>query len=435
MSPEQAWGKHVDKRSDVFALATVLFEMLTARKLFTGENELSVLEQVREARVTAPSLYNDEVSPEIDAIVVKALQKEPEKRYQTAGEMARDLDQVLYSFKPTPTSADLAIYMHRLAEPAQPQHMMEPEPIPVPPPAPVKAAPVAPAPIAAPAPMPAWEATPSAAAAEPPAKKLPIVPIIIVAVLLIGAAAFFMMKRGSSTPATKTAATAGKPIAAPPPATTTAVTTSAPLTASAPSTTSGTTTALDQARVDEEVRKRLDAERLKLEQQQAKTAATATQPAAPAPRPVTPAPQQVAQAPAPVSAAPAPVPPPVAAPQPVAESRPAPQPAAPETPRTREGDLVPAGTEGLTPARITRLTPPVYPIIARQQRVEGSVLVNALISETGQVLDAKVLVGVNRPVGINEAALQTVRRSTFSPGQKDGVRVKSWTTVKVDFKL
>jgi TonB family protein len=436
MSPEQAWGKHVDKRSDIFALATVLFEMLTARKLFTGENELSVLEQVREARVTAPSLYNDEVSPEIDAIVLKALQKEPEKRYQTAGEMARDLDQVLYSFKPTPTSADLAIYMHRLAEPAAPQHMMEPDPIPVPPPAAVKAAPVAaPAAVAAAAPMPAWEATPSAAAMEPPAKKLPIVPIIIVAVLLIGAAAFYMMKRGSS-PSTQTAATAAKPIAAPPSATTSAATTSAPLTASTASTATGTTTALDQAKVDEEVRKRLDAERLKLEQQQAKTAATTTQPAAAAPRPVTPAPQQVAQqAPAPVVAAPAPVPPPAAAPQPVAESRPAPQPAAPETPRVHEGDLVPAGTEGLTPARITRLAPPVYPMIARQQRVEGSVLVNALISETGQVVDAKVLVGVNRPVGINEAALQTVRRSTFSPGQKDGVRVKSWTTVKVDFKL
>ena len=53
----------------------------------------------------------------------------------------------------------------------------------------------------------------------------------------------------------------------------------------------------------------------------------------------------------------------------------------------------------------------------------------------GQVLDAKVISGVNRPVGINEAAQQTVRRSSFAPGTKDGVRVKSWTTVRVDFKL
>ena len=123
MSPEQAWGRNIDKRSDIFALATVLFEMLTGRKLFTGDNELSILEQVREARVTPPSEFNDEVTPEIDAIVLKALQKDPANRYQTAGEMARDLDAVLYSFKPTPTSADLAIYMHRLATSAARQRI------------------------------------------------------------------------------------------------------------------------------------------------------------------------------------------------------------------------------------------------------------------------------------------------------------------------
>jgi len=49
MSPEQCRGRPLDRRSDVFALATVLFEMLTARKLFSGDNELSILEQVREA--------------------------------------------------------------------------------------------------------------------------------------------------------------------------------------------------------------------------------------------------------------------------------------------------------------------------------------------------------------------------------------------------
>src|SRR5260370_18846141 len=99
MSPEQAWGRQIDKRSDVFALATCLFEMLTARKLFGGDNELSILEQVREARVTAPSLVNDEITPQIDQIVLKALQKEPSNRYQTAGEMQRDIDAVLYTFK------------------------------------------------------------------------------------------------------------------------------------------------------------------------------------------------------------------------------------------------------------------------------------------------------------------------------------------------
>src|SRR3954447_3538341 len=149
MSPEQAWGRAIDRRSDIFALATVLFEMLTARKLFAGDNELSILEQVREARVTPPSQYNDEVTPQIDAIVLKALQKDPANRYQTAGEMQRDLDAVLYSFKPTPTSADLAIYMHRLATSvATPAHTMEMH-APEPPQAPNELKPLKPAPVVA----------------------------------------------------------------------------------------------------------------------------------------------------------------------------------------------------------------------------------------------------------------------------------------------
>jgi protein TonB len=125
----------------------------------------------------------------------------------------------------------------------------------------------------------------------------------------------------------------------------------------------------------------------------------------------------------------------------VAETRPAPQTPSPapqpaaDTQRAREGDLVPPGTDGLSPAHITHQAIPTYPPIARAQRVEGSVLVSVLVSEAGQVLETKVLAGVSRAVGINEAALQAVRRSSFAAGTKDGVRVKSWTTVKVDFRL
>jgi protein TonB len=183
------------------------------------------------------------------------------------------------------------------------------------------------------------------------------------------------------------------------------------------------------------VRKRLDAERAKLDQQQRAQQQAATAAAAatrPTPQPVAPAPQPVAAVtPQPIAPAPQPVAP---TPQPVVPA-PAPQPAVAEGPRVREGDLVAQGAEGLTPAHMTRQASPAYPPLARQQRVEGTVLMNVLISETGHVLDAKVISGVNRPVGINESALQTVRRSTFAPGTKDGVRVKSWTTVRMDFKL
>jgi TonB family protein len=450
MSPEQAWGRHIDRRSDIFALATVLFEMLTNRKLFTGDNELSILEQVREARVQAPSLHNDEVTPEIDKIVIKALQKDPANRYQTAGEMARDLDAVLYSFRPTPTSADLAIYMHRLSSPEQvfeEQHsVVEPPPptiiapIPVPPPAkPVAAAvvaPVAPAVSAhAPAPTPVPEFGAYGDIPQPIHRKSNVgVIAAIVAVLLIGGAVAYFMTRKSATPATPAATNT---IAAA--STTTAPLGTVPLTAATGTT--PTTTTIDPSAVDAEVQKRLGAERARLEaaaraQQQA--AAAQTQTAAPT-RP-TPTPTQQAQAPPPVAPpvqdAPRPTPTVTAtqAPEPtVAETRPAPSAPAPQ--RAREGDLIPAGAEGLTPPRLTRRGTVPYPPMARMQKVEGTVITSVLVSETGQVMEVRILRGVSRAVGLNEAAQQAMRRSSFQAGSKDGVRVKSWVTVPVEFKL
>jgi TonB family protein len=452
MSPEQAWGRSIDKRSDIFALATVLFEMLTGRKLFGGDNELSILEQVREARVTPPSQLNDEVTPEIDKIVLKALQKDPANRYQTAGEMERDINAVLYSFRPTPTAADLAIFMHRLSGP-EPVHTHSPfeethhdEPAanelrPVTPVVPIAAAAAAAGAATVPA-MPAWQAPAAAAtpAAQPPppraAKKgLPIVPIAIVALLLLGAVAYFAMRSGSK-PST-TAPVAAAPINVAAPATvTTASSTAAPATTTtvAAATTTAPTTTIDPSKVDAEVRKRLEAERARLEQlARAQQAAAQT----PAPRPVVsaPAPQPQVAAAAPP---PAPVPqpltqtqPPAPAPQPVAETRPAPQPAAPAGAQT--GDTVSPGTAGLTPARITQQAPAQYPAIARAQRMQGTVVVSAFVDENGRVIDTRVISSVS-PI-FNSAAADSIRRSTFSPGTKDGARVKSWTTVSVNFRL
>jgi TonB family protein len=436
MSPEQAWGRQIDKRSDVFALATCLFEMLTARKLFGGDNELSILEQVREARVTAPSLVNDEITPQIDQIMLKALQKEPSNRYQSAGEMQRDIDAVLYSFKPTPTSADLAIYMHRLAssEPApmrvEPTLVHEPEPEPFVPanelrPVAVSPPPPTPAPVAA-VPMPAWEAHTAPAAAK---KKLPVMAIVIGLVVVVAAAGAYFALRGkpAATPATSTAAPVNKTAsAAPAPLV-------APTTTVAPGTVAPTSTApvIDSSKVNEEVQKRLAAERARLDAQQRQQ--TGTQ--APVLGRNTPAPAPQPQA-APVTQTVAPPPAPVPAPQPVA---PAPQPVAPapapepQVQRVQLGELVPSGTDGLTPAHMTRQTLATYPPIARMQRIQGSVIVNALVNENGQVIDTRILTSASSI--LNDAAVNSVKRSTFSPGTKDGVRVKSWTPVRVDFKL
>ena len=85
LAPEQAWGKAVDCRSDIFAMGIVLYEMLTGQKLFTGQNEFSVLEKVREGKVDpVPSKLNPKVSPELEAILLKALAKDPKDRFQSA---------------------------------------------------------------------------------------------------------------------------------------------------------------------------------------------------------------------------------------------------------------------------------------------------------------------------------------------------------------
>ncbi|MCF6389575.1 Stk1 family PASTA domain-containing Ser/Thr kinase [Mycobacterium sp. MBM] len=93
-SPEQARGQQVDARTDVYSLGCVLYEMITGQALFTGDTPLSVAYQhVREAPVP-PSQRRAGISAELDAVVLKALAKKPEKRYQSAAEMQADLRRV-----------------------------------------------------------------------------------------------------------------------------------------------------------------------------------------------------------------------------------------------------------------------------------------------------------------------------------------------------
>jgi TonB family protein len=116
MSPEQAWGKKIDRRSDIFSLGAVLFEMLTGLPLFEGENDMTILEKVRDGQVEPPSARNAEVPRKVDQIVLKALAKNAQDRYQNASEFEKDLLSVLYGYQPSPGPADLAIYVHRLLE-------------------------------------------------------------------------------------------------------------------------------------------------------------------------------------------------------------------------------------------------------------------------------------------------------------------------------
>ncbi|HEY8474728.1 MAG TPA: Stk1 family PASTA domain-containing Ser/Thr kinase [Natronosporangium sp.] len=91
LSPEQARGEAVDARSDVYATGCVLFELLVGHPPFVGDSPVSVAYQHVREDPRAPSELNPEVSRDVDAVVLKALAKNPANRYQSAAEMRADL--------------------------------------------------------------------------------------------------------------------------------------------------------------------------------------------------------------------------------------------------------------------------------------------------------------------------------------------------------
>jgi eukaryotic-like serine/threonine-protein kinase len=91
LSPEQARGENVDARSDVYSTGCLLYELLTGHPPFTGDSPVAVAYQHVREIAPPPSSSNPDVPPELDAIVMKSMAKNPANRYQTANEMRSDL--------------------------------------------------------------------------------------------------------------------------------------------------------------------------------------------------------------------------------------------------------------------------------------------------------------------------------------------------------
>jgi len=95
LSPEQAKGEQVDARSDLYSTGCLLYELLTVRPPFVGDSPVAVAYQHVREEPQPPSVFDPEITPEMDAIVLKALVKDPNYRYQSADQMRADIEACL----------------------------------------------------------------------------------------------------------------------------------------------------------------------------------------------------------------------------------------------------------------------------------------------------------------------------------------------------
>jgi serine/threonine protein kinase len=113
MSPEQCTGGEVDRRSDVYALGVVLYELATTSRMFRGDNDYLVMEQIVKGRVTPPQVRRPNLPPELAEIIMRAVAPDRDRRYHTADELRLALDQFATAAGLTASSSTIASYMRK----------------------------------------------------------------------------------------------------------------------------------------------------------------------------------------------------------------------------------------------------------------------------------------------------------------------------------
>jgi TonB family protein len=508
LAPEQTTGGLGDTRSDTFGVGALLFEMLTGQPLFAeGRDGGDPAAKVGRAKLWNPTTEDDALPKAIGEILHHALAGDPAARYGEIQEMRKAVDTLLFSGDFTPTTFNLAFFMHslfrddieresrRLKEEREASYA-EPLPEDTPTPPLVPAA-VAAAPMAAASPG-AAAVKPSAPPAPTPSTTLPLVPPpprtapphrsephpvsahaasagahgdpsgttakeaaggftfhkekkegrktpsalvaggIAAAVVLVAAGGWLVMRR-SATPSTP---------AAPPPSTLSAEAAAAMqrvkeleerLKAIEDEKAAAEAKAAEEAkkrveaqaaargqkpdaaavdRAQDEARRRSQAEtdrkaqeeRKRLEDEQRAAEARLAEER-----------RRVEAEAARAAAAATPIP--VAAP--VVDVPPA----------LKPGTLVNLSDAGVI-APVTQSAPALrYPPIAERQKVEGTVELNILVDEKGNVVEALLVTPAGGKSGLNEAAVDNVKRRRYRPATKDGVPVKVWFPVSVRFVL
>jgi serine/threonine protein kinase/Tfp pilus assembly protein PilF len=115
MSPEQASGRAIDHRSDIFSTGIILYELLAVRRMFTGET-MQVLSLVRNAQFEPPEKVIPFLPAKLDEILHQALAKDPDDRYQSAGEMLADVEELAFELKLRPNARSFAQFLKELFE-------------------------------------------------------------------------------------------------------------------------------------------------------------------------------------------------------------------------------------------------------------------------------------------------------------------------------
>lgn len=431
-APEYQTLGEPTKSSEVYSMGAILYLLVTGNEPPEAISTSAFANTIHAAKTS----IGQPIPDDIRGLIHKSLNIDPAVRFASVADMKQAISALAHGGKYSATTFNLAFYLSNLLKKEMESEALDREKE-----AKVNVAAYA---EAASLPVPAAVTEPSMAAYEEAPKKSRIGLIAAAAaiVIAVGTGAAYMLLR---KPAPAIAA------AAPLSTTVKAQITAPAVIASSPATTSAATTdtAAQKKAFEQAVEQKLQEEMMKLQsdytkslkQQQSKNAPVQIAAAAPPPAPAEENGPSAAQLDsrrlaARTDTALAPVVLQPAAPAITQTQAPVPQPQAPAPAPAvvvREGDVVEYTDLDTVPQAVNTIKAE-YPRLAMQQRAKSQVVVSALISETGQVLEVKILKGDPR-FGFNEAAIRAMKAARFSPPVKDGKHVKTWRPQAFTFVL